>query len=1047
MAFAYWSEQVWEAALRAHRAHADCHADAYTSMVHVGGLDTYIYEAQQVQYKAELSGLFGRFGAVVAIHLCMRQEVVEGRLKHPWAVICFQSSEDARTAVLNTQANLDKRGLRVTMFDQERMPANAAGTLHLMAVALSKARKDRQVQTAVNQYLETHSLTSPRSPRKRTQQNKHIAKVELEIKSELEQARRAAATADVEVKIQAASVAEEEQIAAIAAAAARERRMQTLGTVEMPDTRTDAQKQIEIERQANRDVESKSAAIKQKERLVSVLVGQLGKARAFLTGAEASQLRDALNAIEQDTDTGDTGSDADKTTVASPMELYHKSAIEAALEKVIALIQERRNACRDLIQAENECALAGASAAAAKRIRKEVEAQIVMPVHKDTAEQRLASKAARANQRETERRRRNKKRSAQFTAWLELEKRALAAEIKLQKQRGEEEWAAKQAKMKAELEFELAELEDDEQAERDSRKPLQRRYSEQLQEAEEAHRVKMQVQFEQASRERRAEMLGIDVPALLKAERDLSARRLIDHHREAHQSYAAVDMVSAKVFGQDLATMLVESLTDMEEELIQKVAALQSAYESLHRLRNSSMICTTCCRRAVVGTRILTEIMEDRLQSNSSSKNTDATQTPSEWVFATNHIRLAAVHGAVCNMDAELATYPLHAELTANDFLELYDKALAIRQRSANHADSATEIATHDDLGPWEHLDLLAKVGAQELGFTGEVWNAVPPYATTSMSCTTKVLSTEEEVRVELFVAFARIRDQIDRAETALKEISANIAQLRRDMSLMCMECMELETTQPLSNIDSIVRSQVVDGEMEYWVQFVGNQQPEKVSWEVIKKDTDTKSLLSTDRLIKAVQPVVHSQERELVMTRRLLQRELAPRSDYLRKLQLGIDAQILTEARWRKFRVKGAARLVMGADCKCIWLLPRAPEEHDGLLPLKIEIRTITGMVYGPPNCNHEGYRLNQELDMEHRELWRELSFTYQTVSGTGAAVALKTDGDVSALPVLLGLLVLRGVDIRAGTRGKLLWTNARMRLYNRSHKQNLPGHSRPVE
>lgn len=1026
--------------------------DAYTSMVHVGGLDTYVHGAQKTQYKAELGALFGRFGVVVAIHLCMRQEVVEGRLKHPWALICFQSADEARSAITNAPMKFDKRGLRVTMFDEQKLRADAAEILQLMAVALSKARKDRQVQTAVNQYLETHSLTSPRSPRQRTHQNKHTAKIELQILSDLEQARRAAATDDAEAKIQAAIVAEEEQIAEIAAAAARERQMQTPEMLEMPDTRAAAQKQREIERRANRDAESKVAAIKQKEKLVSVLVDQLSKSRAFLTTAEAS-LRHALNAKEQDTDVGSAASVGDKTIAADAMQLYHSAALEAATQKVTALVHEKRNACMDLIQAENESAMAAVAAAAAKRIRKEIEAQIVMPAHKNTAEQRLTSKSARANQREVERRRRDKTRSAEFKAWLELEKHALAAEIKLQQQRGEEEWVAKQAKMKAELERELAELEEDEQAERDSRKALQRRYREQHQEAEEANRVKMQQQFEQASQKRRAEMLGIDLPALLQVERDLSARRLIDHHREEHQSHDTSDIVPATVFGQDLVTMLTESLTEMEEALIEKVEALQSAYESLHRLRNSSMICTACCRRTVVGTRMLTELLEDEKQLKSGRNDTDTAQTPSEWVLVSRHIRLAAVHAAVCNMEAELATYAPHAELTANDFLELYDKALATArptQRQTKLAHPAMDIAPHDELGrPWEQLDLLAKIGAQELGFTGEVWNAVPQYITKSMSSSTSSMSVfsneEEQVRVELFVAFARLRGHIDRSETALQEIMLNITQLRREMSFMCMDCIELEAAQPLSKIDSIVSSQVVDGATEYWVQFVGNEQIEKVSWEVVKKDTDATSHLSTDRYIKAVQPAVHSLERELTTTRRLLQRELAPRSGYLRMLQLGIDAQIVIDMGLGNLRVKESIMLVMGADCKSVWLLPRATVDRDGLLPLKIEVRTITGLVYGQSNHHHEGYRLSQQLDIEHHEPWRELSFTYQTSAGSSAAVALKIDG--SGLPALLGLLVLKGVDIRAGVRGKLLWTNARMRLYSCSRRQNLPGHSRALE
>eukprot|EP01044_Picomonas_judraskeda_P035114 COSAG03_NODE_14872_length_449_cov_0.891429_1_plen_70_part_00 len=45
-------------------------------------------------------------------------------------------------------------------------------------------------------------------------------------------------------------------------------------------------------------------------------------------------------------------------------------------------------------------------------------------------------------------------------------------------------------------------------------------------------------------------------------------------------------------------------------------------------------------------------------------------------VLESRHTRLAAAHGAVCNMEAELAKHALLPGLVANDLLELYDRAL-----------------------------------------------------------------------------------------------------------------------------------------------------------------------------------------------------------------------------------------------------------------------------------------------------------------------------------------------------------------------------------
>ena len=54
----------------------------------------------------------------------------------------------------------------------------------------------------------------------------------------------------------------------------------------------------------------------------------------------------------------------------------------------------------------------------------------------------------------------------------------------------------------------------------------------------------MQEQFERASRQRRAEMLGVDLQVLLKTERDLAARRLIDHHKQQHATVPAPVMIA-----------------------------------------------------------------------------------------------------------------------------------------------------------------------------------------------------------------------------------------------------------------------------------------------------------------------------------------------------------------------------------------------------------------------------------------------------------------------------------------------------------------------
>eukprot|EP01043_Picozoa_sp_COSAG02_P014984 COSAG02_NODE_627_length_19327_cov_4.448382_6_plen_1194_part_01 len=1013
-------DTTWKAALRAHRAHSHGDKHAWTSMIHVGGLDTYIHEAQKTEYEQELGSRFAQFGTVDAVHLFIRQEVDGDRLKYSWAVVGFHSPLDARAAVENVP-KLRKPCLRVTMFDRQRMPAEAADGVQMIAKTLANARQNRVVQDAVRQYLATQSVASPQSPKRRAQQNKTVVQGELQIKSDLEQTRRAATAVDVETKIQALAVTEEAQIDQAGAAIAQESAPQTSKACL---SRVEAQKQTEV--QAKKEAALKSAALKQARESVSQQVGEIGSAT------------DATNPAE------------------IPLQL--------------------RQTLSDLLAVENDSAMAEAMAAAVKRVRMAMEAQIDMS-GKDIVERQLAAKVARAKEREVERRRRNKTRSAGYKAWEQLGKQALNATIRLQMEQGEEQWSAKQAELKEKLAHELADLEESQDANQETRKKLQSQHSERLQKAKDAHRTMIQDQFEQASRSRRATALGIDVDALLKMERDLSARRLIDLHRKEQQEHEAIDKVRADIFGNDMVMMLVESLSDLEEQVGNIVAALQNSYENLQRLRNSLMVCTGCCRRSIVGIPTLTDLLKDT-QHLDRSTDTDTAESPSQWVHQSHHTRVAALHGAVYNMKAELQTYPLLATFTpeslANELVDLYDRALlvarprqrlvklpnaaqgsagekmvgSVPRRSRSNRRAKWGTSAHDDLSPhlseWEQLDLLAQLSAQQLGFSAEIWNAVPSYVVPRLSSSSVFSKNEEEVRADLRVMFARFKDDIERGKTALKDINTNIAQLRREMSLMCMECMQAEVPQPLSNIKSIVRSRVVDGEKEYWVQFVGKEETtEKVSWRVIQEETDAKSLASTDLQLKAFQPVLRSLEQELTMTRRLMKRERAPPSDYLRRLQVGIDAQVVaTNHQTQHLKPEQAVTLVLTADCKSVWLLSRATEVRDGPLHLKIDVRTITRLVYGPAlllpqqelECNH----LRDRCDLQGRESWRQLSFTYQAGQGNnGRSVALKTDDDTDGLTATLGLLVLRGYDIRAGTRAKLLWRSARMRTHSRSHQQ----------
>ena len=319
----------------------------------------------------------------------------------------------------------------------------------------------------MKRYLETQSLTSPQSPRRRAQQNKHTVKAELQIKSDLEQERRVAAATELEAKVQAATVAEEATIAEAAAAATHERQAKA-SSRSMHSPRVGAQKQREI--QAKRDAELMSAALTQTRDSTFAVRCQLGEAKAALAAAESSYAA-ARN----------PGSGGNDTMAESATEL------EAAKHSVAALINKERSAGMDLIKAENKCLMAEASAAAATRVRKEMEAQIAT-----SGRDALKQRSARAKEREAERRRREKTRSAAFKAWRRREEEALADELRLQTERGEEKWAAKEAEMKAQLEHELEHLESAAGAGGDKalqKKALQRQHSERHKTADEAHRT------------------------------------------------------------------------------------------------------------------------------------------------------------------------------------------------------------------------------------------------------------------------------------------------------------------------------------------------------------------------------------------------------------------------------------------------------------------------------------------------------------------------------------------------------------------------------
>lgn len=593
---------------------------------------------------------------------------------------------------------------------------------------------------------------------------------------------------------------------------------------------------------------------------------------------------------------------------------------------------------------------------------------------------------------------------------------------------------------------------------------------------------------------------------------------------------ANTNVVQTDVFQQDLVMMLLNSISDMECELAKAVAQLQQSCKTLRGLQHSSLLCTCCCRRKVVGIDDLAELLKDSKHSSSSTSESAAIHLQSLWVLKSRHTRVAAWHGAVCNMEAELANTQFPATFMANDLLELYDRALMIarpRQRVLrNKEKSVAGIApaqrtASSQLRKWEQLDLQAQLVAEQLGFSAEVWNAVPSYYPPPTLLSSDAFSrSEQEVRVELSSAFARIKNQIDRVDTALKEVNANVVQLRKATPLTCMECTQ-SATQPLSTIETIFSSCIFDGETKYRVHFEGKEETNvTVSWRMVKEDTDNKTLASIDGQLARLQPVLRSLEQQLTTSRRLCERDLTPQSEYLRRLQLGINAQVVTEkCQHQTLSVDRSVKVILSADCQYLWLLPRAAEkwvtvavqlscctkqlpthsqrlseapvvrvtvatsmhvallvealiqicgaspdrtrhdqlvfkeeaidEFDGsiaqrglahgdilqfvgavrqspqplpvthtildrLLPLKVDMRAVTRLAR-EPSVDHATHHINH-LDLECRESWCELSFTHQRDTDCDPeTVVLKTASNADGLSTLLGLLSLKGADIRA--------------------------------
>ena len=201
---------------------------------------------------------------------------------------------------------------------------------------------------------------------------------------------------------------------------------------------------------------------------------------------------------------------------------------------------------------------------------------------------------------------------------------------------------------------------------------------------------------------------------------------------------------------------------------------------------------------------------------------------------------------------------------------------------------------------------------------------------------------------------------------------------------------------------------------------------------------------LTTETRLAAARAAVASMEEEINAAQLLSKKELAPVSRYIRRLQFGIDIELLAIRQGNDINcVNAPATILLSGDCKILRLIRRdalAVDEACGrelrtdVESWQIETSNVHAVNFGP-----SGESGNDKVNEVKDGAWRVLSLSSRSRDGDGSRThatefVCRAIGDNDALAAVLGIFTAKGVDVRPGIRARLHWSSAKMRLHYRA-------------
>lgn len=202
---------------------------------------------------------------------------------------------------------------------------------------------------------------------------------------------------------------------------------------------------------------------------------------------------------------------------------------------------------------------------------------------------------------------------------------------------------------------------------------------------------------------------------------------------------------------------------------------------------------------------------------------------------------------------------------------------------------------------------------------------------------------------------------------------------------------------------------------------------------------------LYTEARVNAARAAVASMDKEIKVAQALVQKELPTTASYIRRLQFGIDIEVLTtRTESRIDHVNIPATILLSGDSKTLWVMRRDALVEDDTSGTddntwRIDMSNISAASFGPTRADDKS--TSDKLSEINYGLWRALSFISESPGEKGSCnhateYACRAVGDSDALAIILGIFAAKGIDVkRTGIRARMLWSSARMRLHHRAY------------